>query len=107
MEEQKLFYDKIANQIRGNIVKINEILSTCKINSNFATNESQEKIAEFFGQHSDTSSIIRNESSSEYYDSNTLAELFKILDSGSSSHVHKPSTITRSVSVSSLGELSD
>lgn len=104
--EQKLLYDKIANNIQGNIIKINNILSGCKITSNFASDESQEKIANFFEQRTETCSLVKNQSSSEYYDANTLSELFKLLESGSSTNnTHKPLGITRSVSVSSLGKI--
>lgn len=102
--KEKLLYDKIANNIQGNIVKINEILSNCKIDSNFVSSESEVK--KFFESETSSNNIIKNESTTEYYDSNSLTELFKMLESGNVlSQGHKPLAIARSVSLSSLGEI--
>lgn len=103
--EQRLYYDKIANNIQGSIVKVNKILSNCKINSNLASDESQEKISKFFESET-SSSIIKNKSRAEQYDSNSLNELFKLLENGNTlSHGHKPLVMARSLSISSLGKI--
>ena len=102
---EKLQYDKIANEIQGNIGRINEILSSCEIGSNFVSNKSEEKIVEFLKKSEDLS-LIKNVSSSEYYDSEKLSALFQMLDNSGGALGTKQAVRSRVGSVSSLSEFS-
>jgi hypothetical protein len=78
--ELKPKFDRIADQIVRNKEEINNILSNCSVESKLISVEFQKKIEEIF--NSNTSDIIQNKASDEYYDTETIDTIFKYLDSG-------------------------
>lgn len=99
---EKLFYDKVAENIKSNINQINDILQNCSIETKFATIETQEKFQNIFNL--EPKNLLRNESS-EYYDLNELSSILEMLDENKSNDGNKKLKF-RAESISSFSSLS-
>lgn len=87
----KLKLDRIADQVVRNAEEINNILSNCSVESNLLSTEFQNKIEDIF--NSNTSNILNQQTTDEYYDLETIDTILKHLDSG------KPAQQTNRISL--------
>lgn len=94
-------YDKVTNKVATNIQKINNILSSSKIDSQLAKDETKEVIEKIL--NFDQSEIVMKERTSEYYDLKSISAMLKTLDVHNKSVDSHKRKVNRSESVSSLG----
>lgn len=99
---QKQLYDEVANHIQERSKEVNTILSNCSITSNFESQETQSKLEKVLSI--DASSVVRKVSSENFYDSESLETIFKML-STANSHPTKQPRLIRSLSQGSVASL--